>query len=41
MMFLKVVIVVDEEHPVKDLEELLDALDSKVKIPEDLVVLRG
>ena len=40
-MFLKVVIVVDEGHLVKDLEELLDALDSKVQIPDDLVVLRG
>ena len=41
MMFLKVVVVVDEGHPVKDLESLLDALEDKVSIPEDLVVLRG
>jgi len=41
MMFLKVVVVVDEEHPVKDLESLLDALEEKVSIPDDLVVLSG
>ena len=41
MMFLKVVVVVDENHRVKDLDELLDALESKVSIPEDMVFLRG
>ncbi len=41
MMFQKVFIVVDENHPVKDLNSLLDALDSKVNIPDDLVVLEG
>ncbi len=41
MMFLKVIVVVDESHDVKDLESLLDALDNKVNIPEDLVILRG
>ena len=41
MMFLKVVVVVDEDHPVKDLEALLDSLEGKVNVPEDLVELRG
>ncbi len=41
MMFLKVVVVVDEDHRVKDLDALLDVLESKVSIPEDLVILRG
>ncbi|MAK32400.1 MAG: menaquinone biosynthesis decarboxylase [Acidiferrobacter sp.] len=41
MMFLKVVVVVDEDHPVKDLDALLEALEEKVNIPEDLVILRG
>ncbi|MGB1680417.1 MAG: UbiD family decarboxylase [Candidatus Thalassarchaeaceae archaeon] len=41
MMFLKVIIVVDEDHQVKDLEKLLDALHNKVNIPDDLVILEG
>jgi len=41
MMFQKVFIVVDEGHPVKDLNALLDALDSKVNISDDFVVLEG
>jgi len=41
MMFLKVVVVVDEDHSVKNLECLLDALEMKVSIPGDLVTLRG
>ena len=41
MMFLKVIIVVDEDHQVKDLEKLLDALHNKVNIPDDLVKLEG
>ncbi len=41
MMFQKVIVVVDEGHPVKDLNSLLDALDSKVNIPDDLVILEG
>ena len=41
MMFLKVVVVVDEQHSVKDLEALLDAIEKKVSIPRDLVVLEG
>ena len=41
MMFLKVVVVVDEDHAVKDLDSLLDALESRVSIPDDLVTLRG
>jgi len=41
LMFQKVMIAVDEGHPVKDLDALLDALDYRVHIPEDLVFLRG
>jgi len=41
MMFLKVVVVVDEDHAVKDLDALLDALESGVSVPDDLVTLRG
>ena len=41
LMFQKVVVVVDEDHPVKDLDALLDAIDYRVHIPEDLVLLRG
>jgi len=41
MMFLKVVVVVDEDHVVKDLDSLLDALEMKVSIPDDLVTLEG
>tara|TARA_B100001750_G_scaffold227494_1_gene221178 strand:+ start:25 stop:1896 length:1872 start_codon:yes stop_codon:yes gene_type:complete len=41
LMFQKVVVVVDEDHPVKDLDALLDAIDYRVQIPEDLVLLRG
>tara|TARA_B100001094_G_C18112481_1_gene762021 strand:- start:162 stop:1409 length:1248 start_codon:yes stop_codon:yes gene_type:complete len=41
MMFLKVVVVVDEDHAVKNLDSLLDALELKVSIPDDLVTLKG
>ena len=41
MMFLKTIVAVDPNHDVKDLESLLDALDSKVDISEDLIVLPG
>ncbi len=41
MMFLKVVIVVDENHQVKDLDALLDALEDKVSVHHDLVTLKG
>ena len=41
MMFLKVVVVVDESHEVKDLDALLDALERKVSIPKDLIILEG
>ena len=41
MMFLKVVVVVDEDHSVKDLDSLLDALESKVGITDDIVILKG
>ena len=41
MMFLKVIVVVDDDHPVKDLDTLLDALDNKVVIDKDLIILEG
>jgi 3-polyprenyl-4-hydroxybenzoate decarboxylase len=41
MMFQKVIVAVDENHPVKDLEALLDALNTKVRIPDGLVFLEG
>jgi len=41
MMFLKVIVVVDEKHSVKDLDALLDAIETKVNISRDLVVLEG
>jgi len=41
MMFQKVIVAVDENHPVRDLEALLDALDTKVRIPDGLVFLEG
>ena len=41
MMFLKVVVVVDKDHSVKNLESLLDALETKVSITDDLVTLKG
>ena len=41
MMFLKVIVVVDDDHPVKDLDALLSALDNKVVIDKDLIILEG
>ena len=41
MMFLKTIVAVDPAHNVKDLDSLLDALDSKVNISEDLIILPG
>ena len=41
LMFLKTVVTVDPEHKVKDLDELLDALDSKVDPVNDLIILPG
>ena len=41
LMFQKVVVVVDENHPVKDMDALLDAIDYRVHIPQDLVLLHG
>lgn len=41
MMFLKTIIAVDPNHPVKDLNKLLDILEMNVNIPEDLVFLEG
>ncbi len=41
LMFLKTIVTVDAAHPVKDLDALLDALDTKVVIDRDLVVLDG
>ena len=41
MMFLKTIVAVDPNHDVKDLDSLLDALDSKVDISEDMIILPG
>lgn len=41
LMFLKVIVTVDEKHPVKNLNMLLDALHSKVIINRDLQILDG
>ena len=41
MMFLKVIVAVDPEQNPKDLEAFLDALNDKVEISEDVVVLPG
>ena len=41
MMFLKTIIAVDQGHDPKDLEALLDALNSKVDIATDVLVLDG
>ena len=41
MMFLKTIIAVDEHQNPKDLEALLDALNDKVDIASDVVVLEG
>ena len=41
MMFLKSIIAVNEDHNVKDLDELLRAVDYNVRIPEDIIILDG
>ena len=41
LMFTKVAIAVDEAHPVKDLNALLDVLHSNVDIAADLITLPG
>ena len=41
MMFLKSIVAVDEQHQVKDLEALLDVLDSKVDPLHDVIILKG
>jgi 4-hydroxy-3-polyprenylbenzoate decarboxylase len=41
MMFLKSIIAIDAEQNPKDLEALLDALNDKVEISEDIVILSG
>lgn len=41
MMFLKIMAVVDETADTKDLEQFLDALNDKVHIPTDIIVLEG
>ena len=41
MMFLKVIIAVDPEHNPKNLEALLDALNDKVEISQDVIILDG
>ena len=41
MMFLKVIVAIDPDQNPKDLEAFLDALNDKVEISEDVVVLPG
>ncbi len=41
MMFLKAIITVDPEQNPKDLEALLDALNDKVEIANDVIILEG
>ena len=41
MMFLKSIIACDPSHPVKNLESLLDVLDSNVSISDDIQILNG
>ena len=41
MMFLKAIITVDPDQNPKDLEALLDALNDKVEIANDVIVLNG
>ncbi|MBN16842.1 MAG: menaquinone biosynthesis decarboxylase [Euryarchaeota archaeon] len=41
LMFLKSIVTTGPEHPVKDLDALLDVLDQNVMIPSDLVILDG
>ena len=41
MMFLKVIVAIDPDQNPKDLEAFLDALNDKVEISQDIVVLPG
>lgn len=41
MMFLKTIVSVDEEHPVKDLDAFLDAINCNVDIENDLTIIDG
>ena len=41
MMFLKAIITVDPDQEPKDLEALLDALNDKVEIANDVIILEG
>ena len=41
MMFLKSIVSVDAQHPVKDLDAFLDAIDNNVNIESDLTVIDG
>ena len=41
LMFLKSIVATGPEHPVKNLDALLNVLDQNVMIPNDLVVLDG
>ena len=41
LMFLKSIIACDPDHPVKDLDALLDVLDSSVDIMDDVQILKG
>ena len=41
MMFLKTMITIDQDQNPKDLEALLDALNDKVEIANDVIILEG
>lgn len=41
MMFLKIITAVDQDHDPKDLDAFLDALNNKVEIAKDVIVLPG
>jgi len=41
MMFLKIITAVDQNHDPKDLDAFLDALNNKVEIAKDVIVLPG
>ena len=41
MMFLKIIVAVDQNHDPKDLDAFLDVLNDKVEVAKDLVILPG
>ena len=41
MMFLKIIVAVDQSHDPKDLDAFLDVLNDKVEVAKDLVILPG